>query len=263
MKKGMPGFGFNVGDFFGQQQDPKNPKITGAGNLPGGKFESLTIQGAGRVDGDVEAQSIRLSGAATINGDAKARVFDASGSCTVAGRINADELTSAGSLRAGRNIKAGTFDARGAFSSGGDVEAKTFRARGGFAVDGRIKARDIEIELNGRSHVKAIEGPNISVKLGVSAGSVSSGGAVTVSFTGAGATAGVNIVSGASSGSEGILEAETIEGDTVKLEATHAESVTGKRVHIGAGCKIQLVKYTVELKVDEDAKVEKSERTGK
>ncbi|MGD0088649.1 MAG: hypothetical protein ABSE73_01900 [Planctomycetota bacterium] len=268
MKKGMPGFPpgfpFNVGDSFGQQQDPKNPKIHGAGNLPGGKYETLEIRGAGKVAGDVEARSIRLSGAATINGDVKAGVLETSGAGTVAGRIVADELTTSGSLTARRSIKAGTFDARGAFSTGGDVEAKTtFRARGGFAVDGRIKAKEIEIELNGRCRAKALEAPKISVKRSGSFSGSSGGAAISVSITGAGATGGVNVVSGGSSGSEGTLEVETIEGDTVSLEATHAECVTGKRVQIGAGCEIQRVEYTVELKVDEKAKVEKSEKVGK
>jgi cytoskeletal protein CcmA (bactofilin family) len=243
----------NLGGMFGQQSDPKNPRIMGAGNLPGGKFESLTIQGAGKVTGSVEARSVSLSGASTIEGDVKARTFEAKGSSTVQGRIVADEITTGGALKAGGGIKAGKFEAKGAFSAGGDVEAKTFRASGGFGVEGRIKADEIDIELNGRCHAKSLEGAEISVKRGSSAGS---GAAVSVSVSGHGA---VSVVTG----SDGNLEVDSVEGDEVALEATKAKLVKGKRVSIGAGCEIERVKYTEELKVDEDAKVEKQERVSK
>lgn len=251
-------FGMDFGSLFGGSQDPKNPKIVGAGNLPGGKYETLTISGAGKVDGNVEARSVSLSGAATINGDVKADDFDAKGSCTVTGRIVAKEFSSAGAVKAGRTIKAETFSATGAFSTGGDVDAETFRARGGFGVNGRIKADDIEIELNGRAEAKAIQGLKITVTRGASSGS----SVVAVSVSGTGTSVGASVAVSSSSTVERILKVETVTGDTVTLEATRAKLVKGKRVHIGAECEIGLVEYSEELTVDEKAVVKEQKRKG-
>jgi hypothetical protein len=53
----------------------------------------------------------------------------------------------------------------------------------------------------------------------------------------------------------GSLTAETIEGDTVDLEATEAQVVRGKVVRIGPGCRIGWVEYTDSLEVHPEAEV--------
>ena len=37
--------------------------ISGVGSSPGGDYKRVTISGAGKIDGDVRAQSVRISGA--------------------------------------------------------------------------------------------------------------------------------------------------------------------------------------------------------
>ncbi len=58
------------------------------------------------------------------------------------------------------------------------------------------------------------------------------------------------------------FEAETIEGDDVYLEATHATAVRGRRVVIGPGCVIQEVEYSETLQIDPSAQVERTTFTG-
>jgi len=261
MKKRSRGFGMGMGDVFGGQSDPKNPTITGAGRLSGGRFESLTVTGAGKVDGDVHAKNVNLSGSAKISGNVTAGEFVAAGSVDVAGRLEAKSINSAGALNVGRGIQAGTLDATGAFSSGGDVEATAFRARGGFTVRGRIKADSVDIEIGGRCRADAIQAPRITVTRGSSGGG--GGGAVSVSVVGQGASVSVTSSASSTSSGERILDVDRIEGTTVSLEATRARTVKGARVTIGAECQIDRVEYTEEFKATDGAKVGESVKVGK
>lgn len=265
-------FGFGAGGFFNQNADPKNPHIMGAGNLPGGCYDSLTIAGAGKVDGNVEAGTIRCSGSATIDGNVKATDFQANGSSTVSGNIVAETIAVSGAMHAGGYVHAQSFSARGAFNIGDDVEAKTFSAHGGFGVDGSIKADEVEIELNDRASAKAIAAKTVSVKRGASAGATGvSGGSADASATATarggiaiGGSGGIAIggsVSGGSSNQERVLEVDTIEADDIALEATHAKLVKGKRVEIGPECRIDRVVYSETIAVDKDAAVTKQEKS--
>ncbi|HRU22306.1 MAG TPA: hypothetical protein P5113_06475, partial [Candidatus Bipolaricaulis sp.] len=53
----------------------------------------------------------------------------------------------------------------------------------------------------------------------------------------------------------GTLTVGEIEGDQVHLEATTADVVRGKIVHIGPGCRIGRVEYTESLDVHPEAEV--------
>ena len=51
------------------------------------------------------------------------------------------------------------------------------------------------------------------------------------------------------------LSCNLIEGDNVYLENTIAKTVRGNNVTIGPGCKIELVEYKNNLKMDDEVKV--------
>jgi len=55
----------------------------------------------------------------------------------------------------------------------------------------------------------------------------------------------------------GVLEVESIEGDYIELEHTHADVVRGNKVHVREGCRIDLVEYTDTFVCDDHAVVKK------
>lgn len=249
--------------------DPKNPKIAGAGKMDGGKFDSLTISGSGKVDGDVEAKSVQVSGSTKIDGSVKAVEFEASGSLSISGGVEAERFVCKGAGNLGGDLKAGRVEWRGACKVDGGVEADEFSAKGGFAIAGDLSAKKVDIVVNGRCEARKIKGGDIVVKLGesvsgVAVSSVARGGVggVAVAFGGGfaygGGSAGAVAVGGSvssSGGGEHILDADSIEGDDISLEATRAKKVKGKRVTLGAGCEIETVEYSASLKVEEGATV--------
>ena len=58
------------------------------------------------------------------------------------------------------------------------------------------------------------------------------------------------------------LETDSIEGDDVYLEATHAAMVRGRRVKIGPGCRVKSVEFSESLQVDSAAVVKDRAYTG-
>ncbi|MCW8132729.1 MAG: hypothetical protein KIS92_20450 [Planctomycetota bacterium] len=269
MKKAMGGKG---------SVDRENPSITGAGDIEGGKFKSLTIAGSGTVNGDVEAKTVEVSGAGEIDGNLNGGSVSASGSFSVSGSLEADAFDSAGSSSVGGSVKAGKVFNGGAFEVGRDIEAKSFESHGAFGVGGSIEADDILIELGGDSHAHAIKGNTVKVRRNKSAGgssgtirggSVISGGTVVtggvvsggaVGYAEGGKVSGGTVsssVSGGSSGGKFKLKVKTLEGDKLDLEATVADLVKGAKVIIGKNCKIETVEYTDSIEVHEKAQVKK------
>ena len=61
-------------------------------------------------------------------------------------------------------------------------------------------------------------------------------------------------------GAHKYLTVDTVEGDNIRLECTHAKVVRGKRVEIGPGCDIDLVEYTDVFRQSRQAIVKSSQR---
>ncbi len=229
--------------------------IAGSGRLAGGEYTHVRISGSGRVEGDVIAQEIRVSGAGRFQGDVKAKEIEVSGAGKFAGRVEADtietsgscgiegdaevkEVRSSGAQRVGGSLRAHYVRVSGVLSVGHDVEADVFTSSGKFEIGGLLSADRVEIKLVGDSRVREIGGENIDIR-------ASSGFSFGFSLT-RGLRLGFGI---------GTLTVGEIEGDTVRIEATTAEVVRGKIVHIGPGCRIGRVEYSESLDVHPEAEV--------
>lgn len=230
-------------------EERKNASISGAGKLSGGIYDTVKVAGSGKIEGDIDAnqistagackiegnikaQRMKTAGACKIAGDVQAGELKTAGSCSVEGRVQAEALESAGAQTVLKSISAKQVEAAGSFRVGGDVEADRFSAKGSIDIGGLLSADEVRLELGGRSTIREIGGERIEVRK-------LSRGWHFLHF---------------GWGSSG-LEAETIEGDEIHLEATRAKVVRGKRVVIGEDCQIDRVEYTESLQVDNAAAV--------
>jgi len=229
--------------------------ISGSGSLSGGIYSRISISGSGKVNGDVVVEEIKISGSGRVNGTTEAGQIGVSGSATfsdaviadevrvsgsakVDGRVQAKELKCSGSFRAGGGITSDYIKITGSLRTGGDVEADIFRATGGFDIDGLLTADKIEIHIGGRCRAKEIGGERIEVQRASHS-----------------ILAGLVRILGVNSGISR-LEATVIEADEVHLEDTVADVVRGKRIDIGAGCRIGTVEYEEQLRVGDGAEVD-------
>ena len=235
-------------------EERQSASISGSGNLSGGTYSRISISGSGKVNGDIVVEEMKISGSGKVNGKCEAGQITVSGSGTFTDAVLAEEFRISGSGKVGGEVRAkelkcsGSFQTTGGIASdyikisgslrtGGDVEADIFRATGGFEIHGLLSADKIEIHLGGRCRAKEIGGERIEVTRGSSS-----------------LLAGLVRILGVGGGVMG-LETAVIEADEILLEDTHADVVRGKSVVIGPGCRIGLVEYVDELRVDSDAEV--------
>ena len=233
------------------EQDRADMKINGDGTMSGGTFGAITINGAGSVNGDADATDVRINGAGTINGKLVAQSITVNGTGTFNGSVQAGEMnvngdasirdgagvgrfTIKGNTSVGGGLAANELDVRGFLRAGGDCEAESFSAEGGFTIGGLLNAGTIDIKVFGPCSAREIGGEKIVIRAPQGLQSI------TQIFT---------------FWTEKRLEAQTIEGDEVTLEAVTAQTVRGANVTIGPECRIELVDYTGGYTVDPGASV--------
>ena len=239
-------------------------KISGSSTMPGGEYGSVSISGAGKVNGSLKCEELHCSGAAKVQGDVDcAGELHTSGAGKIAGSVRcgslsasgdfsaqsvqveglasvsgslrteqaltADELSASGSLEAG-SVHCRAFRASGACRVSGDFEAETAVLSGAAEIDGLLNAETVEISANPAVHIHAIGGGTIRVLQKDTA-----------------------VILG--------LFRTTPEGDDIELENVEADIVRGKYVRIGHGCRIGTVEYGENLEA-EPGTVSRSTQTG-
>lgn len=246
--------------------------INGSGTAGGGTFEKVRINGSGKIVGDIVCDSFSISGSGKVQGAMKTGDAHISGSGTVTGAVEADTLTISGSGHLCTTVRGGTLrisgsgkvdgavamrevriegsakidgdceaedlQVNGTAQIGGNCACERFRMRGGITVGGLLNADDMQLDLyHYKSRAKEIGGGHIDVRVALV-------GAVTAFFR--------SFFLGKDTA---LLETDSIEGDEIYLEQTHAGVVRGRDITLGKGCDIDLVEYTGTLTKLEDAVV--------
>ncbi|PKQ19749.1 MAG: hypothetical protein CVT66_08565 [Actinobacteria bacterium HGW-Actinobacteria-6] len=231
------------------ENSTNNLKIAGEGSVGGGTYGDVTINGAGRVTGDVTCNEFRINGAGSTDGNVAAMLIDINGSGTFSGKVETKQMAvkgdasvkqglGVGDLKVKGRLSAGgvaanTADVRGEIRVGANLDAETFTGEGTFKVDGMVNVGSLEFALHGLSSAREIGGDTVIVTLGR--------GFVGASFLGL--------------FTEKRLTVDVIEADEVTLENTTAKIVRGNNVRIGTGCEIGLVEYGGTIDRAADARV--------
>ena len=217
--------------------DANDARIAGEGQLSGGTYGAVTINGAGSIKGDMVASTFRINGAGSTEGSVKADVLVVNGSASFGREVQVGEMTVNGDasvtegvgvgrlkvkgrMFVGGGLAAHDVDVRGELTIKADCQADSLFAEGAFTVDGLLNAETVDIRLHAPSKVREIGGQKVSVREGRGVASI------FLFFT------------------EKRLTVDTIEADDIVLEYVTAKVVRGARVHVGQGCVIDLVEYT-------------------
>jgi cytoskeletal protein CcmA (bactofilin family) len=205
---------------------PRLISTSGSSRLPGGlTVRGLESSGSTEVDGDLSADTIRFSGSATIRGDTRFKRMEKSGSLRVEGGVEGSFMDVSGSTTVDGRAKvsdellsSGSLTVEGGIESGGRVEVRgSIRTRG-------IKADRIEIVLGGSlSRVtEGLEAKYIRVE--------------------------------PRDWRDGELRTGKVEGGEIILENVECDTVTGSKVYIGEGCRVNgRVTYTESIQVSPNA----------
>ncbi len=238
-------------------------RISGSSTMPGGEYRSVRISGSGHMSGPVRCVDLHASGSARLNsvdcergihvsgsarfeGDVTAQELSVSGACRMDGgaRIKED-FTASGAVRVGKDVSCMLFRCSGSASVEGDIEAERADISGSLICRGLLNAEEVDIRLGGRVELGSIGGSRIRIR----PGSFSSG---TIRIFG--------ISIGRGRGRDRAEVQNAIEGDDICIENVICPRVSGRKVTVGAGCKIDLVQYSESLEIEQGARVERQEK---
>ncbi len=211
-------------------------KINGSGSSAGGKYNSIAVNGNGRIDGDLDCVYLKVNGQCDVNGNVKAESVKVHGNALIKGNLEAEKTKIHGMADIDGNVSIDKSETYGSISVNGDCNAEFFKIEGMFAIEGLLNAGELELSLYGPSKAREIGCEKITVKR---KGKYHFLGLKNLIMPG---------------GNKG-LTAESIEGDDIYLENTQAKVVRGNNIELGPGCEIELVEYKNGFKQDEKAEV--------
>ena len=154
----------------------KNARIAGEGQLTGGSYGAVTINGAGSIKGDVTASTVRINGAGNADGNVKADAIVVNGSASFGRDVQASEMTVNGDSSVAGGAGVGQLKVKGRFFVGGgrrgargrraranspspvDLSADRFVAEGAFTIGGLLNAESVDIKLHAPSKAREIGG---------------------------------------------------------------------------------------------------------
>ncbi|MCQ6562610.1 polymer-forming cytoskeletal protein [Paenibacillus mendelii] len=214
------------------QATKRKVRITGSGQSSGGVYDSVHIMGEGQLFGETEADTFECMGNCVVKGNLKARNYRLQGEASIEGDMLANKLTALGQINVQGSVRGSRLHIRGQLEVGGSCGADSFQAKGGFTIQGLLSADRVEVSLYGPCAAQEIGGGRIDVRRSRVMG-----------------------IKNWFSGKEGPLEltAESIEGDDIYIEHTHAEHVRGNHIIIGPGCRIGHVEYRQTLQKNKSA----------
>jgi len=218
-----------------------NLRIEGVCNASGGVYDSVNIDGVGKIISGVEARTFQANGQLKILGDLKSNEMLCDGILGVRGNLQVSEGKINGMLTVDGTIGGEHLEVHGVWKAKKDCEIERIETEGAFFVDGLLNAGSLEVRLQGLSKANEIGVESIRVRRPPDNK--------------------WNLLRFIPK-FQPELQAKVIEGDDLDLENTTAEVVRGNRVLIGPGCNIGRVEYRSELIKHPRAKVGEEMKLG-
>ncbi|MBP2001754.1 cytoskeletal protein CcmA (bactofilin family) [Paenibacillus shirakamiensis] len=230
-------------------------RISGVGTYPGGNYALISIDGVGRVNGNLICEEIECNGTVklrnvqvknqmSVNGSGNVDGCLEGGSLRVDGmlkvrdEIRIDHLDINGMLTGLRGANGEKAEVNGSLKVQGDMQYEVIEVHGSLKVSGLLNAGTIHMELNGGCSAREIGVEQITVRKRGSLYGIL--GKITGKFS--------------------YLETDIIEGDDIDVEFTKARVIRGNRIRIGAGCEVDLVEYKESYEADPKSDVSRAVR---
>ncbi|MEK4143483.1 hypothetical protein [Paenibacillus odorifer] len=217
--------------------------INGVSGGAGGTYNSVKIDGVGKVTGPIVTRIFKGNGHMNLKNDLSAEEAECNGTMKVLGHLRFNSLKVDGMITVGESFRGESCTLHGMLNIKGDCELEDFAGEGSFSVGGLLSAGHVDFKLQGQG--KAHE-------IGVES--------LVIRQTNSGVWS--KMLSGIIPKLRSELRARTIEGDFIDLEYTIADVIRGNIVIVGPGCTIERIEYRDQITVHPEAKVGKVEKIG-
>ncbi|MGN7454886.1 polymer-forming cytoskeletal protein [Paenibacillus pasadenensis] len=210
-------------------------RLAGIGMVDGGKADRTTIDGMGKVTGDLDSGKVIVNGQATFKGSVRAASADINGLAGIDGGLRADKCRVEGKLTVEESLEAEEATVNGSLTVHGPCRIGRLLSHGKLQLDA-LSGDEARLELRGTSSIRELSARFIQAS------------APSDGLQGWQKLLPLPVV-------QNRLMAHTIEGEDIFLEHVTASLVRGARVRIGAGCDIGRVEYAERLERHADARV--------
>jgi cytoskeletal protein CcmA (bactofilin family) len=127
---------------------PRNDlNLSGIGTAPGGIYQSVSIEGMGKVQGDLECVDCSIEGMATVFGSVRAQTIRIQGKASVKGDVSGEKVNLEGHV-----------------TISGKCDADKFVGAGALNIDGLLNADEISIQVGGPSRIREIGAETIRIE---------------------------------------------------------------------------------------------------
>jgi len=228
--------------------------VHGQGSVHEGEYEKVTIHGMGHIvgpvktgeasfQGDVRVKAhltfskMKTAGRCSCHGELDGEEMHVHGDTTLHGEVRVRHVKASGKLQVDRGIRGELVQAQGVLHIAGGIECERIELKGSVHVPGLLNASHVSIMFDENSMIEEIGGEHIRIMYDEKKG-----------WFGRKRLRDVK------------LKANSIEGNHVTLEHTHARIVRGEDVVIGPNCQIELVEYSRSLEISSEASVKHQEK---
>lgn len=236
--------------------EKKNLIINGSGSYPGGTFDCVSINGSGKITGDIQCEKFATSGNSKVEGNVRCQKFVVNGSSKLCGDILGEEMKINGSCKVEGDLSGGKLTICGATTIRGEVKVKNLEIYGAAQIEKDIEAEEVRI-AGGVKHHGFINAERVWIQSRASGGSVTFNeiGATEVSINQQKEEGFWMKFIGLFQSSQGGVVGQVIEADHIKVESANIHTLRGKNIEIGPECFIDTVEYTDTLNIHETSKV--------
>jgi cytoskeletal protein CcmA (bactofilin family) len=209
-----------------------NLNMVGTSTSGGGSFLNVKVTGECQFNDAVDCRKLSLTGNVRVDGDLRVEKLKVTGELVVAGLLEGQSLRGTGEVKAD-SARIEQIDFSGSLVVKGDCEAEQLQISGAAEVEGLLSAERLQINLYGPGKAREVGGGTIVIKQNKT-GKL------------------LKLIKGKQ---DVIFRAGQIEGDTIELQCTVADTVRGGSVIIGPDCVIQTVEYRETLEIHKNATV--------
>lgn len=227
-----------------------NATINGSGNIDGGKFDNITVNGSANCQNNLEAGEIKINGAFKCNGNIKCNYMNCDGSARFSAGVDINILHCDGSMISTGNepVKINQINCDGAAKFSSDVITNVIDTDGSFTLldNCNLKADKIfcdgSIIVNGNIDTDFLNADGFVFARNITSKKLYIRTIIT-------------------SIAKKILTRrkdtaiDSIISDEIELINVQAVNVTGKDITIGPKCRIEHLECNGTLHIDEKAEV--------
>lgn len=223
--------------------------INGAGSMAGGDYGRVTVNGAGRCDGLLSAETIQVNGTFHCPGILKSGKLSVNGTLRCDGDAKSDHLRVGGRFKCSGSLAAGKVSCSGMLDVGGNVLVDELDVSGSLRIDGGTKLEGTQIKCTGSIKTDGqISADQVRIEGIVTAREIV-GDQVVIRPGPFSLSPILHMFSMA------ISKADLIEATTVELEGVTARTVNGQDVRIGPNCTIENLDCSGTLYIDPSSTV--------